>query len=111
MKTSTEITALLMAGWVIIIVKELVTGGAAIDVKDNLGVTPLHAAAKNEHKKAVKVLVRANALVATIDMYGCTPLCVAVLNNNSGIVKYLVKHARADRRKVKLQFQNRLEVL
>jgi len=93
------------------VAKVLIDGGAPLDSRDKYGTTPLHVAAKNGYEEVIEVLVNAGAMVDTEDMYGWTPLSSALLKDYSSVVRYLINVAKADRSKVKYQFQNRIAVL
>ena len=93
------------------VAKVLIDGGAALDSKDKFGTTPLHVAAKNGYEEVIEVLVNAGAMVDTEDMYGWTPLSSALLKDYSSVVRYLINIGKADRSKVKYQFQNRIAAL
>jgi ankyrin repeat protein len=78
-------------------VKELVSAGADIEAKENLGWTPLHCA--SDYLKIVKELVSAGAGTDAKDKYGDTPLHFASSEGNLECVQEMVS-AGADIRAV-----------
>jgi hypothetical protein len=65
--------------------------GANVDIPDNLGCTPLHAASFNDHLGVVRMLLKLGAAINQRNNDGLTPLMVAASKNNTEIVKWLVK--------------------
>ena len=67
--------------------------GADVDLADNIGITPLYAAAQHGHLDTVPCLV--NELGADVNLAtkaGDTPLHVAALNMHEEIVRFLMRH-------------------
>lgn len=74
-------------------IKQLLAYGASIDIKSNIGVTPLHTCCRNGwkgHKEIVEILINAGADINVRTEYGATPLYLAAKNGHIDIVKLLV---------------------
>jgi ankyrin repeat protein len=76
-------------------VKFLLRQGAAVNVQDRNGMTPLHAAAANGHADIVRELLEAKANPNLKDSGGRTALMAAAANRQEAIVSALIA-ARAD---------------
>jgi ankyrin repeat protein len=73
-------------------VEILVSHGAAVDIRDNHGFTPLSEAARGNHASIVQLLLNHGASINTLSNYGCTPLLVACVRNHASIVHLLLDH-------------------
>lgn len=64
----------------------LIEAGAAIDSKNNDGVTALNAACYDRHTKCAMLLVHAGAQSDVVDNFGDTPLMLAQQNEMHEVV-------------------------
>jgi len=71
-------------------VKELVSQGASLEIKDENGNTPLHLAACGDHIGIVQYLIYGGAQLHRVDNNGDTPLRHAVIKGRWAIAYYLV---------------------
>ena len=71
-------------------VKNAVTNGANLNIKDSFGFTPLHIAVQLKNLEIVKYLVDQKANVNSKDNSGNTSLHTAIRSGSLEIVKYLV---------------------
>jgi ankyrin repeat protein len=76
-------------------IRILVEGGAEVNVKGDMGSTPLHDAAQAGQLEAVKVLLQYGAKPDTVDEFGKTPCDWADLNGHSEIAKVLESHEKS----------------
>lgn len=75
-------------------VQELISGGANLDCKSRRKwVTPIWRAAKNGHKKIVKMLVDAGADVDLPSIHGSTPLMMAGYKGHLDCMRILINAA------------------
>lgn len=83
------------------IVEELVKYGANVNIRDEIGCTPLHYAAKNGDASLVKYLVLAGADVNVCNYEGSTPLWYARFRRYEpgagAIVAFLKRHGALER--------------
>jgi len=70
----------------------LIAAGAEVNVKGNLGETPLHKASMRGHKEIVKLLINHGAQVKASSEDGTTPLYLAALGQHKEIVQLLLDH-------------------
>lgn len=70
----------------------LIQNGAAIDLRDELGWTPLQEASWHEHFDFVQELVKQGADFNTKAMNSFTPLGCATINNDKKMCCFLVEH-------------------
>ena len=73
-------------------VKRLLKAGANVNLKDQSGKTPLHAAIESNNENSneiVKILIEAKAELNVKDEEGKTPLSIAIANDRQSIVKQL----------------------
>ncbi|KAL8375128.1 hypothetical protein RB599_001725 [Gaeumannomyces hyphopodioides] len=68
------------------------TRARVLDIQDKRGLTPLHWAAADGQKGAMRVPLGAGATVDIFDTEGMTPLALAVENEFLGAVKLLLEH-------------------
>ena len=61
-----------------------------VNIKDNLGETPLHMAAANGHINVVKILATKINTLNVVNNVGRTPLHMAAFNGQAKIVEFLV---------------------
>lgn len=71
-------------------VKQAITNGAHIHIKNQYGQTPLHMAARFTHTDIPQTLVAAGADVNAQDYSGNTPLHIAAKYNNTNAAKALI---------------------
>ena len=73
---------------------ELVREGAALNVFDDIGYTPLHYAAKNERFEIVQLLIEAGANINAREeeTNSDTAIAVAAESASPGMVKLLLQH-------------------
>jgi len=71
-------------------IKNAVTNGANLNVKDSFGSTPLHIAVQSKNLEIVKYLVDQKANVNSKDNSGNTSLHTAIRSGSLEIVKYLI---------------------
>jgi uncharacterized protein len=85
------------------VAKLLVKKGAACDLKDKLGWTPLHYAAQDQNAAAVKILIRAGAEIDSKDDNGNTPLSRATYTSEGKgtVIKLLLRSGANPNRKNK----------
>jgi ankyrin repeat protein len=72
------------------VAKCLIQAGAAVNIKDDNGTTPLHVACKHGHLELVKLLLAKKAIVSIQDDSGNSPLHAASEHGHIEIVKVLV---------------------
>lgn len=63
-----------------------------INLKDKLGMSPLHLAVKKNEEQIVQYLIKNNANVHIEDNDGRTPLFYAISNKNIVLIKLLIQH-------------------
>jgi ankyrin repeat protein len=68
----------------------LITNGADVNAYSNLGKTPLHFAAMNNHLPLLKLLVEENANIKIVDDAHCVPLHLACRKGSLEAVKFLL---------------------
>jgi ankyrin repeat protein len=73
-------------------VEILVSHGAAVDIRDNHGFTPLFEATRGNHASTVQFLLNHGASINTQNNYGCTALLVACVRNHASTVHVLLDH-------------------
>ena len=73
-------------------VKDLISEGADLNVRDNNRNTPLHYAVYEGHQDIVALLVENGADVNTFNNFGLYPIHDAILGRNKEIAKYLVSN-------------------
>ena len=71
--------------------QSLISQGAAVQAKDDLGNTPLHEAARKGNPDLVQFFVRAGANPRAINAYIETPLDTAAMHGHIEVVRFLVK--------------------
>lgn len=72
-------------------VKRLLSEGASIDIKDQYGNTPLHAAAWSGNVKGAKFLLQRGANVNVKNQFGFTPLHSASYNGHVILIYMLIR--------------------
>ena len=72
-------------------VKQHLAAGTDVNVKDNIGLTPLHMAAGDARKEVAELLI-ANGVDVNAKKAGQTPLDVAILRNDKETADLLRKH-------------------
>jgi ankyrin repeat protein len=60
-------------------VRRLLDQGADANARDELGQTPLHHAACNDHRDVAELLIRRGAVVTARDNVGRTPLYISAI--------------------------------
>jgi uncharacterized protein len=73
-------------------VNDLLSGGARLNAKDNVGRTALMFAVVNSHPKIVNALLNAGAHVNARAHDGSTALMLAAMNGDAEIVQVLLSH-------------------
>jgi ankyrin repeat protein len=73
-----------------IILQLLIDNGADVNARNNSRDTPLHLAARNNHRTSLEMLIRAGAEVSVINDSHQTPLHCAVLARNVDIARLLI---------------------
>ncbi|XP_018570188.1 uncharacterized protein LOC108910146 [Anoplophora glabripennis] len=71
---------------------KFLTRKAGMNIKNEIGDTPMHSAVKGCNLKMVKFLTEHGANVKSRNNYGGTPLHLAVVRDALDIVEYLVQH-------------------
>ena len=71
-------------------VKNLLSKGSNVDLKDKNGQTPLILAAELGYKEIVELLLANGADVNTRDSYGCSPLWLAASAGHRGVLELLL---------------------
>ena len=74
------------------LVKTLLDAGARVDVRDDVGATPLHTAATTNAPEIIKLLIRHGARVDATDKNGDTPLHYAAGNSAYEAAKVLIEN-------------------
>jgi ankyrin repeat domain-containing protein 50 len=74
-----------------IVVSELISHHADVNIPNSHGVSPIYIASQSGHVKVVERLLAAGARLTPVD--GITPLMVAAIRGNSNIVKILGNHS------------------
>lgn len=79
-------------------VRDLLDGGAEVDLADTAGFTPLHLAAQQLHAKVARLLINAGASVHRRNRYGNTPLSTALFNvrDTEGAILYVLLESGSD---------------
>jgi len=72
--------------------RELLAGGANVDVRAQQGATALHWAAFNGNAELVHVLLKAGASVGATLENGSTPLHLAAFEGHTEVVRLLLRH-------------------
>ena len=62
------------------IIKILIANSSNVNLKDKIGMTPLHLTALGGHKEATKIIIDSGALLNPINIYIETPLDAALKN-------------------------------
>lgn len=75
----------------LVILQKLLDGGASIDSKNGVGMTPLFYAAREGKTEIVKMLVKKGADVNHMDVRNWTPLFMAIISEKAEIVDYLLQ--------------------
>jgi ankyrin repeat protein len=70
--------------------KILIDNGADVNAYSNLGKTPLHFAAMNNHVNLLKLLVASHADIKIRDDAHCVPLHLACKKGSIDAVKFLL---------------------
>ncbi len=70
-------------------INELLSQGAAPDVKDSKGDTPLHLAVAGGHQATAEMLIRKGAAINVTNNAGMTPLDIARVCGHSGMAAFL----------------------
>ena len=70
-------------------VKQLLSSGVDIELRNNAGGTPLHAASANGHIEVVKLLISKGANVNAQNIQGGTPLNLAIGRNHREVADFL----------------------
>ena len=73
-------------------VRRLVAKGADVNVKDELGQTPLHGAARGGHQEVVDLLIRCGANVTEQDQVGRTPLYESAIRGHFPVSEILISN-------------------
>lgn len=68
------------------------TETGVLNIQDKRGLTPLHWAAADDQKGAMRLLLEAGAEVDVFDAVGMTPLALAVESGFLGVVELLLEH-------------------
>lgn len=71
------------------ILQAFVEAGIDINMKDSIGYTPLHWAARNGHPKSVEYLIDQGCEKNPKDREGATPLSLAIESEEEEIIEYL----------------------
>ena len=71
-------------------VKQYITTGTDVNVKNELGMTPLFYAAADGHKEIAELLIAKGADVNAKDKYGRTPLHFAAMDGHKEIAELLI---------------------
>jgi ankyrin repeat protein len=74
---------------VVKVVSRLIEARADVDTRDNMGITPVHAAAHTV--QVLRILLQARAQVNIPEQWGRTPLTYAISNRNVGAVRNLLR--------------------
>lgn len=72
------------------LIENIINSGFDINQKDDKGNTPLHYAARDKSKEAIRILVEHGANIDAVNKLKCTPLHFAILNNNIVEAKLLL---------------------
>ena len=62
------------------IIEILIDNNANINLKDKIGMTPLHLTSLGVHKEATKIIIDSGALLNLVNIYGEAPLDVTLKN-------------------------------
>jgi ankyrin repeat protein len=79
-------------------VRDLLEGGAEVDLADKAGFTPLHFAAQELHADVARMLINAGASVHRRNRYGNTPLWTALCNvrDTEGAIVHVLLESGSD---------------
>jgi len=69
----------------------LIENGAVVDRRDELGLTPLHAAAKSDQVVTARTLVAAKASLTALVFNKLNPLDITVIHDSLSLVEFLVR--------------------
>ncbi len=82
-------------------IKQHLAAGVDVNVKDNIGLTPLHMAAGDGRKEVAELLIAKGADVNAKDRGGQTPLDWAVLGGKKESADLLRKHGGKTKKELK----------
>jgi ankyrin repeat protein len=71
-------------------VRRLLQQGAAVNVSETDGSTPLHWAVESDDPEMTRLLLKAGADAKRANRYGMTPLHLAAVNGNAGVMRELL---------------------
>ena len=78
------------------VIGRMLDKGAEVNIKDADGITPLHLAARENHRNVLELLLAKGACVNAKDKFGLTPLHLAAEQGNAAEVTLLIEQG-ADR--------------